>query len=145
MSEKTEKELEASEFQRRRSAMRKSFRTSYMNNTKWREVIAVAVEHGCCMSVSDISNPCRYLMGQLKREQLAADHIKDPGFGGGPLLYKDIYALRIEKFESSRNLSTGAVELCDRKSTQFVAQLSAIGLVHIEETEEHISILGYSA
>ena len=115
-----------------------------MNNTKWREVFSLAVELECRLLVSDIRSPSHFVRGNIDESMIAEDHIRDPGFGG-PVTYVQIFALRVERYEATRDPSSGRTGLSSARADEFLNRLDDLGMIERVLGEDFIEVRGYAA
>ena len=135
--------MNGEETQRRLEETISSFQARHMNNTKWREVLTAALATGCPMEISTVWEPDRFEVARIQKNWLAPDHIRDPGVGG-PLEYREIFALRVPRYRLAREPRTGAQFSCSAHLEQLVEALDTLGQVPVVESDEHLSVIGYS-
>lgn len=130
---------------RSQTSARRRLLGSNMNNTKWREVLSVAVEleFGWGLTVSDIREPENYISGQPALPDLAEDHVRDPGFGG-PIQYKDIFSLRVPRYEERRNPDSGRRYQSEARAIRFLERLRDLGSIEAVVSEHYVEVRGYA-
>ena len=109
----------------------RKFSVRLMNDTKWREVWSLIVQHSLRVSMSYATDQewySEFLWGPFTEDYVWEKGIRDPGIGG-PFLYKEILSIRIPK----KNQNTPA----------FLEDAVSIGQLPINETEEEIEIIAY--
>ncbi|WP_125931909.1 DUF6678 family protein [Thiosocius teredinicola] len=119
------------------------YSVALMNNTKWREVLAEISSAQVWFSIAYVGEEKYGTLQALENLGLFERHVGDGCLIGGPVEYKDIFAIRIERFEEFRNTSTGKKFADESKSLELTARLKNVGLLPIEVDEQHITIFGY--
>ena len=114
-----------------------------MNNTKWREVLSEIASIQVAFSIAYIHEEIFGYSQILCNPDLHEYYIGDGCVIGGPVKYKEIFAVRIERFEEQRNSKTGQITSDESKSIKLLEHLKNHGLLPIEIDERHITIYGY--
>ena len=119
------------------------FSAYLMNDTKWREVLLTVAQLRVPFEVAIKQE--KFQIGMLfPPERLASHAIADPGLtGGGPLLYRDIYAIRVPRWIKTRHAKTGILFEDESPGTSFLAHIRALGQLPIEVLDEHVYVWGY--
>ena len=119
------------------------FSAYLMNDTKWREVLLTVAQLRVPFEVAIKQE--KFQIGMLfPPERLATHTIADPGLtGGGPLLYRDIYAIRVPRWIKTRDAKTGILFEDESPGTRFLAHIRALGQLPIEVLDEYIYVWGY--
>ena len=121
------------------------YSVTLMNNTKWREVFSVLYQKvGLPFEVAYVREEEEFRHASAPHiSMLEDDYIKDPGLGGGPTYYKEIFSIRIPRKENYRNPKTGAASISEETSKDLLKALHELGQLPIELTDEYIIIYGY--
>ena len=124
----------------------KRYTIALMNNTKWKKVLNELVLFGLPFQISCIDEerwgPKNLPDILYTSEDLANDHIRDVLIGG-PVYYKQIFAIRIFRSETLINPKTGRRYQSTEKSDIFLKKINEIGKLPIELDDEFIYIIGY--
>ena len=75
---------------------------------------------GLTFQMSCLGNEEWISAGEIRNDDLDDDHIRDGGFAGCPIFYKQIIAIRIFRFETLRNPNTGRGYPSSDKSEIFL-------------------------
>ncbi len=123
---------------------RPTYSAALMNDTKWREVLSL-------LSRLDISFEVAYVWDERFRTpftvmemSLRDSHVADPGLGGGPTEYRDIFSIRIPRTLPLRNPRTGEVQQTIENSDRFLAEAAKLGRLPLREEGGFIYLDGYS-
>ena len=119
------------------------YSVALMSNTKWKVVFEQIADHELVLSVAYVREHSYGSEQKITNLRLEDSHIADGVLFGGPITYKEIYGLRINRFESSKNPTTGATLQSEVQSISFLTNLDKLGKYPIEVTEKHIFINGY--
>ena len=122
---------------------RPTYSACFMNDTKWREVLLIAMQMRIQFEVAYVWRE-EFQMGTLVApELLGTSTIADPGIAGGPAEYRDIFAIRFPRYVSVRNPTTGVSIQDESLSARFLAEISSLGALPIEVLRDCIYIRGY--
>ena len=122
------------------------YSSALMNNTKWREFFLVLSQQVARLpiEVAWVRTETNFQIAYCPPVSLLEDdYIKDPGIGGGPCYYKEIFAIRIVRKQDYKNPKTGAVSKSEKESLELLNDLEKLGQLPIEITDVHIIINGY--
>jgi hypothetical protein len=114
-----------------------------MNDTKWREVLAILNEPGCCVRriLLKFTDRPEVIPSSGRFNPLA--NIWCDGFPG-PFLYREIEWLLFPRKYAVQRDSKGTPALdCEQSYDGMVSQLSKLGKSPIRETSEGLMIVGY--
>ncbi len=137
--------IEGKKHVRSQTLFKKRLIGSYMNNTKWREVLSVAIEleFGWGLTVSDIRETENFIRGWPTLADLAEDHVRDPGFGG-PIQYRDIFSLRVPRYEELRDSASGRRYQSEARAIRFRERLRELGCIETVVSEDYVEVRGYA-
>ena len=113
-----------------------------MNNTKWKEVLTILADARHPFQLASVGQEKFGIEEILSLDALERTYVKDV-LVGGPIMYKDIYALRFPRFKSYRNPQTGRVQHREDASDAVLKRLCQLGELPLEVMEEHAYIWGY--
>lgn len=115
-----------------------------MNDTKWREVLAILLAAPCDFEVAWTWRPEVWIevrSNHRDADLLLAGGMADPGFGGGPFSYREILAIRMAavvpgpRSEGRRSTPNPPAPVRE--------QLAALGKLPIQELDGFVVIEGY--
>lgn len=122
---------------------RPTYSACLMNDTKWREVLLIAMRMRVQFEVAYVERE-EFQMGAPVAAELLGEHtIADPGIAGGPAEYRDIYAIRFNRYVEVRNPRTGARTQDEGLSASFLAEINSLGALPIEILSDYIYVRGY--
>ncbi len=123
--------------------MPQKFSAKLMSDTKWREVFTLVGQLSIRFELAYIEGKGFQLGGISSIELLGAHGIADPGFGGGPASYQEIFAIRLFRYAKKRNPITGSVSLDESLSQEFLRLAKTLGQLPIDKQPDFIYVNGY--
>lgn len=129
---------------------------SLLNDTKWKEIIRILIEHAdgnfVYLYYTDDNQKLRsgfipaknYIA--LNDDYLSDRYIRDPAFGKGPTHYNEIVSLFLpfSNYETEVDNPRIRRNITNEEGEVLFNKLQKLGEVPIEINEEHIAIYGYS-
>ena len=130
------------ETQKRISKAISGYKAALMNNTKWREVLLCIAKQEMQVQFAFVRDevfltPVSFAEGGIK-----LDYVSDCTIHG-PFYFKDIFAIKCQKYEQKRNSATGRVINDDTKFIQLQNAFKSLGELPIKVTEDGLTIHGY--
>ncbi|WP_119394392.1 hypothetical protein [Salinibius halmophilus] len=119
------------------------YSAALMSNTKWKIVFEQLAEHKLAFSLSYVREQHYGPEQKITNLKLGNDYVADGVLLGGPVYFKEIHCLKINRFVTYKNPLTGASFEIDRYSVSFLNTLDKLGKYPIDFSEEHIYISGY--
>ncbi len=120
-----------------------NYSVSLMNNTKWKLVFEKVAELQLSFRVAFVREHKFGLSHELEGKYIEDKGIADGALVCGPVKYKEIYCVQIERFINVQNPETGATTKTDSQSNLLISYLNMCGMFPIEVTENYINIQGY--
>ncbi|MGO2073899.1 MAG: DUF6678 family protein [Pseudoalteromonas sp.] len=120
-----------------------NYSVALMNNTKWKHVFKKLTEFQMIFQIAFVREHKYGSLQKIHTLDVIDDHLADGCVCGGPTYFKEIYAVKIIRFNKSQNAATGRYENTTTSSNAFLDSLQAFGRFPIEITEENIYIHGY--
>jgi len=119
------------------------YAVAFMNNTKWKVVFEQICAEDLSFAIAYVREHNYGIMQKIITLRLEDRYIADGCLIGGPVSYKEIYSLKIERFKAYRDSVTGAECQDNKQSTAFINSLNKLGKYPLELTKKHIYINGY--
>jgi len=120
--------------------------TGQMSNTKWREVfrcLAQRPELRFEIGWTDPEVMSSYLNRPVDDSQIETTGLRDPGLGGGPFEYWEIFWMRFpRKFVNPTATGRERLEVQDLSSFAYV--LGQLGMLPIVFNDEYLEIMAYA-
>lgn len=134
------------EFNKRLSSKVSSFDVSLMSNAKWRKLFGVLLAEQVSIRVSTIWSDSFSMWQSLKSKQgtvLQAKYLADGVLEGGPVLYEEIKALDIAKFEGLMNPQNGVIQKDSIKYNLVLKMILELGEFELEFHDDLVRIVAY--
>ena len=113
-----------------------------MNNTKWREVLQIIGDLHISVQFAFVRDEEFKMQIKIPKEGCKEKSTTDCTIHG-PILYKDIYAIKCPQYEVKHDLSTGRAYNDDYMFNSLISKLKEVGRLPIEAKEGCIIIKGY--
>ncbi len=120
----------------------RTYSVSLMNNTKWRELFCRIAATGLWFKVSTIWNVESSILQKITQAHFEKEFIGDGCLVGGPLFYKEIFQLRVLRYQPESKINE-KVEYDDARWQSFLASLDELGEIPLTIHRSEAVIQGY--
>ena len=131
-----------SEIRKRIDKAISNYSVCLMNNTKWREVLQIIGDLHISVQFAFVRDEEFKMQIKIPKEGCKEKSTTDCIIHG-PILYKEIYAIKCPKYEVKRDLSTGRTYNDDFMFNKLISRLKGAGKIPVEVKEDCIIIKGY--